>query len=86
MYLVLTTKTFDKNFKKLEKKISDKVINFVVELKNSPVPNGFDIKKMIGGDNEYRCRIGDYRILYKVMKKEIVIVMLDVDHRKDIYK
>mgnify|MGYP000931513215 CR=1 FL=1 len=86
MWTILTTKTFDKNFKKLDSKVSSKIVQFVSDLESDPVPKGWNIKKMIGFENEYRCRIGTYRVLYKVIKKEIVIVMIDVDHRKDIYK
>ena len=86
MWTILTTKTFDKNFKKLDSKTSLKVVSLVSDLKSGPAPKNWDIKKMIGWDDEYRCRIGSYRVLYKVIKKDIVIAMIDVDHRKDIYK
>jgi mRNA interferase RelE/StbE len=53
-------------------------------------PNPPGCKKMDGyGDGEecvYRIRSGDYRILYVVRSNPDEIVVLDIDHRKDIYR
>ena len=86
MWNILTTPKFDKSFKKLSKVILEKVYLFTKELKNGYFPEGYDIKKLKNRDNEYRCRIGKYRIVYQVYKSEILILLVDVDLRKDIYK
>ncbi|HBE19997.1 MAG TPA: hypothetical protein DEA78_05150 [Cyanobacteria bacterium UBA11159] len=37
-------------------------------------------------DNEYRIRIGDYRVSYEIRDKELIILLLQYKHRKDVYK
>jgi mRNA interferase RelE/StbE len=39
---------------------------------------------MRGADNEYRIRIGDYRVRYEINDKELIILLLQCKHRKDI--
>ncbi|MBP9779036.1 type II toxin-antitoxin system RelE/ParE family toxin [Candidatus Gracilibacteria bacterium] len=47
---------------------------------------GLDIKKLKGYiDNLYRLRVGDYRIVYEKRGDELIILILKVGHRKDIY-
>lgn len=45
-----------------------------------------DIKKMQGEDSTYRLRVGDYRIIFEHHKKVIMILVIEVGHRKDVYK
>lgn len=70
-----------KDTKKLEKNISFRIYKKVNELKN-----GFqlqDIKRLKGSD-EFRLRVGDYRILFSVEGN--VIIIWKVGHRRNIYK
>jgi mRNA interferase RelE/StbE len=60
-------------------KIDDKIYN----LKLNPLPKGY--KKLIGFDC-YRIRCGNYRILYSIDFKGLVITILDIDARKEVYK
>lgn len=48
-----------------------------------------DIKKMIGENNLYRLRVGDYRLLFEMLEKSNKITLIDVtnaDNRGQIYK
>lgn len=49
------------------------------------IPNG-DIKRLIGYDGLYRLRIGDYRVIYKFDSYKVVIIILNVGNRGEIYK
>ena len=49
------------------------------------LPNG-DIKKLAGCKNEYRLRVGDYRIIYELNQNELVIIVTREDNRGQIYK
>lgn len=42
-------------------------------------------KKLVGR-SEYRVRVGDYRILYQILDEKILILVLHVAHRRDVYK
>lgn len=49
-------------------------------------PRPTDLKKIRGDDNLYRIRVGNYRILYRIFDEKICIIIVNVGHRKDIYK
>lgn len=40
----------------------------------------------MGEENGWRIRIGDYRVLYEIQDKVLIIHVVDIDHRKDVYK
>ncbi len=54
----------------------------IIKLKENPRPNGF--KKLKGRDG-YRIRVGNYRIIYNIFDKEIIVDIITIGHRKDIY-
>ena len=45
-----------------------------------------NVKKLEGEENLYRVRVGAYRIIYQVHKKILLIVVLAIGHRKEVYK
>jgi len=49
----------------------------------NPRPSG--CKKLAGNDGLYRIRSGDYRVLYRVTDKTLVILVVKIGHRRDIY-
>ena len=49
------------------------------------LPNG-DVKKMAGCKNEYRLRVGNYRIIYEQNLNEFIILITRVENRGQIYK
>ncbi len=49
------------------------------------LPNG-DIKKMAGGKNEYRLRVGNYRVIYEQIEKEFIILITKAENRGQVYK
>ena len=58
----------------------DKIEN---ELASNPRAQGSELK---GEKGYWRYRVGDFRVIYKIAEKEILILVLRVGHRKDIYK
>ena len=43
-------------------------------------------KKLTDSDNEYRIRVGDYRVIYFVDEANQIVFIVDADHRKNIYR
>ena len=74
-----------KDLKKLNQTISKKIVakvkNYLIQ---DPVKLGLPLKGTLKG--LYRYRIGDYRIIYVIDQAEKKIVILNVNHRKKIYK
>ncbi len=73
-----------KELKKLPKSRIAKVITAVEGLAENPFPSGS--RKIVGAEHTYRMRIGDYRIVYSVEFDKLVIIVIKVGHRKDVYK
>ena len=43
-------------------------------------------KKLVGGDGEWRVRTGDYRIVYEIHDGVLVVLVLAVGHRREVYQ
>jgi mRNA interferase RelE/StbE len=86
MWEVKISKKAYKNLLKIPKDYQENILLFIKSLKDSPLPYGYDLKKMKGAENLFRCRIGIYRIVYEIFKDRVIIEVLDINHRKDIYK
>lgn len=73
----------DKSLSKIPKKDVKSIKEKIENLSNDPRPYG-SIK--LSNKDLYRIRSGNYRIIYKIFDSKLVILILDVDGRKDIYK
>lgn len=72
-----------KQIQKLSREIQVRIGRAIDKLSNSPFPSGF--KKLAGQGDLYRIRVGDYRIVYQFKAGKLVILIVRVGHRKDIY-
>ena len=69
---------------KLAKLIQQKIFRRCELLELNPRP--MDCKKLSGSDSFYRIRMGDYRIIYTIQDKELLILIVKIAHRKHIYR
>lgn len=83
-YTIEISKTAEKQLKKIPKEYQGRIVNSILSLGSNPYPYG--CKKLSGFDDVYRVRIADYRIIYSVEDKRLVIIVLKLGHRKDIYR
>ncbi len=83
-YQVFIPKSVQKEFDKLPKSDYEKVYIKIQALTEEPRPSG--VVKMEGFDNEYRIRIGDYRVRYQVNDKDLILLVVHCKHRKDVYR
>ena len=83
-YQVSIRKKAFKKLKKLEKRIGVIVDRRIDSLAEEPRPEG--CKKLVGFENTYRIRVGSIRIAYRVIDKEVMVIVLSIEHRKDIYR
>ena len=56
----------------------------MLALADDPIPRG--TRKLSGYDDVFRVRVGRYRILYSVSDTEVIIVILKIGHRKNVYR
>jgi len=68
----------------LDRKTFDRVLSKMHMLKSDACPPGS--KKLVGRDNEYRLRIGNYRVLYEIDDEEKIIRIFRVLHRREAYR
>jgi mRNA interferase RelE/StbE len=64
-------------------RLCQRIYRAVDGLRVNPRPPGC---KKLQGRPDYRIRVGDYRILYRVFNHELVVLVVDVDNRKDVYR
>ena len=74
----------DRQFRKLPKDIQARLAPHIDALAQNPRPSG--IKKLEGEENVYRLRVGDYRIVYEVREKVLLVLVVKVGHRREIYR
>jgi mRNA interferase RelE/StbE len=82
-YTVLIERYAQKQIMKLEKKIIPVIKTAIASLADNPRPYGY---KKLKGEEAYRIRVGDYRIIYEINDDKIIVTVVSVGHRKDIYK
>lgn len=64
--------------------IAEKIIGQSRLLADNPRPNG--CKKLVGAEHTYRIRINDYRVVYSLFDQRLVIEVIKIGHRKNIYR
>lgn len=84
IYEVIISKPAAKVLQSLADDYILKIEKQVNALAENPRPRGCE--KLSGTDNRYRIRVGVYRIIYSVYDAKLVIDILYIDHRKNIYK
>lgn len=70
---------------KLDKPIQKRILAFVDKIEASDNPK-FSGKALQGNDREWRYRVGDYRLICEIRDKELIVWMVGVGHRKEVYK
>ncbi len=81
---VEVSRTAEKQLRKLPREVQERLVRRMLLLAEDPFPQG--ARKLTGYDDVYRVRVGRYRILYSVSRRRLVIIILKVGQRKDIYR
>jgi mRNA interferase RelE/StbE len=82
-YSITIRKSAIKALEKINEPHYSKIKEAIFELANIPRPIGC---KKLKGRNGYRIRVSDYRIIYDIFDEELLIDVIDLGHRRDIYK
>ena len=76
----------EKQFLKLDKQIQRQIQKFVLQLKNLENPRSRG-KALVGNlSHLWRYRVADYRLMCDIQDKKILVTILRIGHRKEIYK
>ena len=83
-YKVVISSSAEKSLKKVPKKDVQHIVVAMQRLAFHPFPVGS--RKLSGYEKIFRIRIGKYRVIYEVEGQKLLILVLKVGHRKDIYR
>ena len=82
-YSIAWKRSATQELKRLPREIVGRIVKAVEQLSTDPYPSG--VRKLVGSEHTYRIRVGDYRVIYDVMASALVIEIIRVGHRRDIY-
>ncbi len=82
-YKIEIKKEAEKELRKLSKSEANTIVSSILELSKNPRPPG--CKKLTDLENLWRIRKGNYRIIYSFYDRLLLIGIIRIGHRKDIY-
>lgn len=85
MYKVEFSNKATKSLKKIASIYQDLILTKIEEIATNPFENS-NVKALKGVEKTYRLRVGDYRVIFTIKDGELVILVIDIDHRGNIYK
>ncbi len=73
-----------RQLKKISLNSQKRVLQKINSLAENPLPDG--VKKMADGASLIRVRVGDYRIVYIIENEQLIVLIVAVGHRREIYR
>jgi len=83
-YQLIIKPAAEKSLDKVPLPFRRRVLDAMKELRSNPRPAG--VVKLAGDDNLWRIRVGNYRVVYEVHDDRLIVLVLRVAHRKDVYR
>ncbi|HUT99759.1 MAG TPA: type II toxin-antitoxin system RelE/ParE family toxin [bacterium] len=81
---VVLTKRAYRDLKQLTPAVYTRIIKRIEQLASEPRPPG--VRKITDSADRYRIRIGDYRVIYQVEDDRLLILVIRVRHRREVYR
>lgn len=83
-YTIEFTHRAEKDFRALPPEVRRRLAPKIDALKSNPRPRG--VKSLEGPEGILRMRVGDYRILYRILDDRLVVLLVKVGHPREIYR
>lgn len=83
-YSILLAPPAERQLRALTEPVQKRVVKRLKSLRDNPRPQG--VKKLAGEDDLYRIREGDYRIIYMIRDKELVVLVVKGGDRNEVYR
>lgn len=84
MYEVFLERRAERDLNRLPSNLFDRVIRAVKSLADNPRPQG--ARKLTASENDWRIRVGDYRVLYEIDDPSQAVRVMRVRHRREAYR
>lgn len=85
-YSVEFVRSARKEFEKLPARIRERVLEALTLLSLNPYSELLKVKKMKSTADLFRIRIGDYRVVYEIRTVKLVVIVIKIGHRSEIYR
>lgn len=82
-YQVTIKQSAEKEMDRLPKSVFNRICDALLSLEEEPRPKGC---KKLRGTDEYRLRVGEFRILYLINDAKEIVEIVSVGHRRDVYR
>lgn len=86
MYKVVFTKNFYKSISKIDKSNQKRLVGYLDQARILRNPKSSGKPLLYNKKGNWRYRVGDYRLICKIVDKELVVLALDVGHRSKVYR
>ncbi len=83
-YVIQYKSQVAKELRRANPVVRQAIVKRIMSLADNPRPDG--CTKLQGADNIYRVRQGDYRIMYSVYDDMLIVDIVKIGHRRDIYR
>jgi mRNA interferase RelE/StbE len=83
-YAITFARSARKELERLDEPLSPRVFHRIEDLAGNPRPE--DCRKLVGAENLWRIRVGDYRVVYAVNDADHQVDIIAVRHRKEVYR
>ena len=82
-YTVLIKRSAEKEMDRLPARTFERLTRAILKLERDPRPKG---SKRLRGVQDYRLRVGEYRVLYSIDDHKRVVQVIAVGHRREVYR
>ena len=82
-YSILLTRSAAKELERVPTKDRQRIVAKIAALAENPCPSGAE---KLSGEDKYRIRQGDYRILYEIVDAELIVTVVRVGNRREVYR
>jgi len=83
-YRIEFARSAERDLHRLDRSVVPRVMAAIEVLANEPSPPG--VKKLVGSEHIYRIRVGDYRVIYGIDDRALLLLVQRIRHRSDVYR
>ena len=85
-YKIEFVKSAQKEFDQLATKTRIKTAEALRLLAQNPYSELLKVKKLKGADKLFRIRLGDYRVVYEIRNEQLIVLVIKIGHRREVYR
>ncbi|WP_328772334.1 type II toxin-antitoxin system RelE family toxin [Streptomyces sp. NBC_00286] len=85
-YAFRFTATAQRQLRTIDRTSAMRILTALTRLGDDPYRDDADVKKLSGHDDLYRLRVGDFRVAYCIDDGQLIILVVKVGNRRDVYR